>query len=164
MTRGGGRAASALDNARAPPRQIAPVGVTKVGPCGLKTYTIAYEDPPQAGLVEAAKRAAGRAVRALPGDVEIHGAGFLVIHHGRDGDMVLLGLWSNENELILTTWTSTCEEPPNLKRVTELHPRACVWDLHVVSFEARTWLRTVLRGKGAGGTEAYLGAWFQGPV
>lgn len=164
MTPTDSSAASALEDARARPRTIAPAGVTKVGPCRLKTYTIAYEDPPQATLVEAARRAARTAVRALPGDVQIHGMGFLVIHDGCDGNMVLLGVWSNENELIFTTWTSTNEDPQDFKRVGGLRPRGCVWDLHVVGFEARTWLHTVLRGGEAGSRDAYLDAWFAGSV
>ena len=71
------------------------------------------------------------------------GAGFVVAHRGRGADYVVLGWWSEENELPVHV-VRRDQTPGAAWRAARHGESFCVWDLQVVAFERDAWVATVL--------------------
>ncbi len=113
----------------------------------LKVYGIAaVAERPRAALVDAAKAltpACLPAATASAGEAARYGAGFVVVHDAADFGFVLFDWWSGENELHQRLFSCPLDRPAALAP----HPSpavGCVWELAVIDFERRAWLRHVL--------------------
>jgi hypothetical protein len=103
----------------------------------LKHYAIALHDrDPRPELVAATRRAARDVV---PGDAP----GFTIAHDAATAGLGLVYWWANENEIHHRVFASPLDDPGALEPAdgTGL---ACVWELEVIDFERRAWLRDVL--------------------
>ena len=81
--------------------------------------------------------------------------GFVVIHRAADYAFVLIDWWSGQNELRQHLLSAPLDRPGELAP----HPSpaiGCVWELAVVDFERRAWLRHVLDNPNGPDLEAYL--------
>jgi hypothetical protein len=128
----------------------------------LKRFTISFDgsavhwDDFAAGV--------GRALAALPEPAQAPGrpgVGFLIGHHGRTADFVVLGWWDNENELPLRVFV---RPPGEHWRAAGPSESVCVWDLEVIWAERQAYVDTMLAD---GTAEAYLarhGGWAEDEV
>ncbi len=89
--------------------------------------------------------------RILTARVEIErtphqGAGFAVLHEGDEGRWLLLHWWVAGGIATRRLWRS--DLVPNGQFV-EADPllMACVWELELIDFERRAWMRTAMAGK-----------------
>ena len=105
----------------------------------LKHYGIALHDrAPRPALVAATRRAA---LDVVPGDA----LGFTIAHDAATAGLGLVYWWANENEIHYRVFAAPHDDPGALEPAdgTGL---ACVWELEVIDFERRAWLRDVLVG------------------
>ena len=70
--------------------------------------------------------------------------GFMITHHGKGSNFVLLDWWCNENELQHQVYYSTKETPENLSKQTDNTPIACVWDLIIMNHERNAWVKNMM--------------------
>jgi hypothetical protein len=129
----------------------------------IKVYGISHRPtPPSAPLVEAA-RAAARGILVQPAvSPGRYGIGFMGVHEGRGENLVFVDWWGNENELFHHVFVSSPRAPGQLEDVTMTSRSACVWDLAVIDFERRAWIRTVLSRPEDPDLEEYLRAHLEG--
>jgi hypothetical protein len=109
-------------------------------------YGIALRDrAPRPELAAATRRAA---LEVVPGDA----LGFTIAHDAATAGLGLVYWWANENEIHHRTFAAPLDQPGELEPAdgTGL---ACVWELEVIDFERRAWLRDVLEG---GDEQRYL--------
>jgi len=85
-------------------------------------------------------RAAGRA-----------GVAFTIGHQGRDRKYFVLGWWDNENELPLRVWVCEGHGAKPRWRPARDGESVCVWDLDIVWFERRMYVRHVMAHRPDGG-------------
>ncbi len=125
----------------------------------VKLYGIAAAaERPREELVSAAKTVARRGLPApaeASGDCPRYGASFIVVHDAADYGFVLVDWWAGENELHQRLFSCA------LDRVDALEPHrspavGCVWELAVIDFERRAWLRHVLANPAGPDLEAYF--------
>ena len=104
----------------------------------LKHYGIARRDrAPRRELVAATRRAA---LDVVPPDA----IGFTIAHDAATAGLGLVYWWANENEIHCRAFAAPRDDPGALEPAdgTGL---ACVWELEVIDFERRAWLRDVLQ-------------------
>jgi hypothetical protein len=151
------------------PRSIRFLGVSELSGWQVKLYGIAWQgEQPRQQLIRAATRAAAQALpapaRQLGGtEADRYGLGFCVIHDASDRCFVLCHWWAAENELHQRMFSAPLDAPGTLAP----HPSeaiGCVWELEVIDFERRAWLRHVLADPGGLDEAAYLRATFNGKV
>lgn len=70
------------------------------------------------------------------------GIGFLIAHHGRAADYVILGWWDRENELPIRVFLRTPDEEH--WRPSRESESLCVWDLEVIWAERQAYVDTVM--------------------
>jgi hypothetical protein len=100
---------------------------------------------PRPALVAATRHVATGAVPA--------GApGFTIAHDAATAALAIVYWWANENEIHARYFAAPKEVPGALAPVEDTG-MACVWELEVIDFERRAWLRDVLED---GDLEAYL--------
>lgn len=124
----------------------------------LKVYGIrAGQEPPSPALVRAAKELAAG---LLPGDdpgAGHYGVGFMVVHQAADFAFVLVDWWAGEHEVHQHLLSAPLDRPDRL--APHAGPAVgCVWELAVVDFERRAWLRHVLDNPDGPDLEGYLDA------
>jgi hypothetical protein len=104
----------------------------------LKHYGIALHDRvPRRELVAATRRVAHDVV---PGEA----LGFTIAHDAATAGLGLVYWWANENEVHCRVFAAPLDDPGALEPAdgTGL---ACIWELEVIDFERRAWLRDVLQ-------------------
>ena len=114
----------------------------------LKPYVIFATENTSYLALEVAAYAAAQQILTQPAVLPPlrYGVGFLIIHAGRDSDFVLVGWWSQENELALRVLTAPPGQPEQLTERTNLDGTvACVWDLAVIWREREAWVKHLLR-------------------
>jgi hypothetical protein len=121
------------------PRQISFLG--RSGP--TKHYGIATHGPSPNPVFAAAVRAL-----AEPGI-----PGFTIAHDAVSAGLGLVYWWANDNEIHARYHAAPKDNPGALVAVEDTG-MACVWELEVIDFERRAWLRDVLED---GDLDAYLG-------
>jgi len=84
------------------------------------------------------------------------GVGFLILHHGRGADYLVLGWWDNGNELPLRLRIR--EHGRADWRAAQAHESICVWDIELIAAERDAYVATVLGGRGIAAVEDYLAA------
>jgi hypothetical protein len=122
-------------------------GVVRLAGWRLKLYTIsaAGRDVSEALL----DRARETASAALPGG---DGCGFLIVHSGEDAIWLLVHWWQGD---ILCQRLLRATDDTRFA-VAEPHLFACVWELHVIDHERRSWASNGL-GARSDGVRSYLG-------
>jgi hypothetical protein len=141
------------------PRTISYDGVHETSGWRLKRFAISFDGSPldwdrfSGGL--------SLADASLPTPAETAdrtGTGFVIAHHGRTAEYVVLGWWDRENELPLRVFVRTPAEGKwRPARDTE---SVCVWDLEVIWAERQAYVDTVLTEEPS--PDAYLarhGGW-----
>jgi hypothetical protein len=114
------------------PRRIAFLGRDGA----VKHYGIALGgELPRPALAEATRRLAATALPA-----------------GATAALAIVYWWANENELHARHFFAPLDDPGALAPLPDAG-LACVWELEVIDFERRAWLRDVLED---GDPEAYL--------
>lgn len=109
----------------------------------VKHYGIGDARP---ALAEATRRVAADAIPA--------GApGFTIAHDAATAALAIAYWWADENEIHARYHAAPKEAPGALVPVEDTG-MACVWELEVIDFERRAWLRDVLED---GDLDAYLG-------
>lgn len=109
----------------------------------VKHYGIGGARP---ALVDATRRVAADAIPA--------GApGFTIAHDAATAALAIAYWWANENEIHARYFAAPKAAPGALAPVQDTG-MACVWELEVIDFERRAWLRDVLED---GDLDAYLG-------
>ena len=112
----------------------------------VKHYGIALGHGEARPALTAATRAA--AARAIP-----EGAvGFTIAHDAATAGLAIVYWWANDNELHARYFAAPRDDPAALAEFTDTS-MACVWELEVIDFERRAWLRDVLED---GDVAAYL--------
>jgi hypothetical protein len=108
----------------------------------VKHYGIGDARP---ALAEATRRVAADAIPA--------GApGFTIAHDAASAALAIAYWWANENEIHARYYAAPKEAPRALAPLEDTG-MACVWELEVIDFERRAWLRDVLED---GDLDAYL--------
>ena len=130
----------------------------------LKQFTISFDGSAVRWDEFAPGFALAEAVLPRPAQTDDRpGVGFLIAHHGRTADYVVLGWWDHENELPLRVFVRTPDE--GVWRPAGEHESVCVWDLEVIWAERQAYVDTVLSADGS--IEAYLtrhGGWAEDEV
>jgi hypothetical protein len=124
------------------PRRIAFLGRDGT----VKHYGIALgRELPRAPLVAATRRLGATLLpRSAPG--------FTIAHDAATAALAIVYWWANENELHARHFWAPVEDPGALVPLPDAG-LACVWELEVIDFERRAWLRDVLED---GDPDAYL--------
>ncbi|MFO0582439.1 MAG: DUF1272 domain-containing protein [Anaeromyxobacter sp.] len=116
-------------------------GVAVLGEWRVKRYALwsVERAPPDAAALDEALRLA-RAVldRAARG-----GLGFVILHHGRDGDYLLVDWWSDEDVLNHRLLVRPTGEPA-FRDPRQASWLACVWELELVAGERDLWVETTM--------------------
>lgn len=126
------------------PREIHFHGVRSRGEWSLKVFSVVY-----GGIAFDARDFEPPLEMALGGlprpDLEQGrpGLGFLIAHQGRGDNYLILGWWSNENELPIKAWVR--REGEDWRPAIE-GESVCVWDLEVVWEERQAWIATMMSG------------------
>lgn len=118
----------------------------------LKVYSITADRSVSSPLVAAARTVAFAQLdkwRAGDRRWDDYGAGFLIVHHGRDANYVLLDWWIAECILQHHVWISQLDSPGEFEYVSPTGLCVCVWELEILQFEREAWIRNVL-GRDAG--------------
>ncbi|WP_214318294.1 hypothetical protein [Nonomuraea sediminis] len=140
------------------PRNIAYLGLRELPGWRVKLYGIAWQGAePRPDLLQAGAELAGR---VLLEQRDHHGLGFCVVHEARGMTYVLVDWWACENEIHQRLFSTSDD-------AFAPHPSdaiGCVWELAVVDFERRAWLRHVLANPGGPDEDAYLRETFNGKV
>ena len=100
---------------------------------------------PRPALAEATRHVATGAIPA-------GAAGFTIAHDAATAALAIVYWWANENEIHARYYGAPKEVPGALVPVEDTG-MACVWELEVIDFERRAWLRDVLED---GDLDAYL--------
>lgn len=99
------------------------------------------------------RRALATATREAAADLVPDGAySFTIAHDAQASALGLVYWWAHENELLHRVLVAPHGDPAALV-IHDGPEMACVWELEVVDFERRAWLRHVLQ---AGDRHAYL--------
>jgi hypothetical protein len=112
----------------------------------VKHYGIALgRETPSEPLAAATRRLAAT---LLPAGA----AGFTIAHDAATAALAIVYWWAHENELHARHFWAPLEDPGALVPLQDAG-LACVWELEIIDFERRAWLRDVLED---GDREAYL--------
>ena len=116
------------------------------GPAAIKFSFISVDgSPPASSTVESAERViAGCAdeLRATP-----HcGAGFAILHRGEEANWLLLLWWTEGGTATRRLWRADLGDGLNFAPVDPLY-MACVWELGIIDFERRAWMKSVMSGR-----------------
>lgn len=127
-------------------RDIHFTGVRTMSNWQLKTYRIMYDNKSFSEDLE--KESMQLLQTELPGNTDDnYGVGFMITHHGKGLNFVLLDWWCNENELQQQVYYSSKEAPEKLSKRNGNSPIACVWDLIVFNHERNAWVKYMMTEK-----------------
>lgn len=73
------------------------------------------------------------------------GAGFAILHEGEEGRWLLLHWWLDGGIVTRKLWRADLIEGSDFADTDPLL-MACVWELGIVDFERRAWMRTMMSG------------------
>lgn len=125
------------------PRNIEFKGVHSVKNWEIKTYSIVYEK--KSFAMELEKESLKLLQSDLPEiDDNTHGLGFMIMHHGKGSNFVLLDWWCNKNELKQQVYYSSKGAPGILRKQNGVASIACVWDLIIINHERNAWVLNMM--------------------
>ncbi len=125
-------------------RPIRALGLLRHERWWLRSFTILAA--PLANPLRSFRPAIDRLLSMLPSPASTPqriGAGFLVLHHGREADYAVLGWWDNENELPLRLLIRDHGARTRWRRPRPAES-VCVWDLEVIWAERNAYIETAL--------------------
>jgi hypothetical protein len=169
--------AGADDNAAdavvvAPPELVAPheprpirfLRRERAGAWRLKLYGIALPGREvRAELVDAAMELAP-SVFPAPARVDgRYGVGYVTVHDAATSCLVLYYWWQSANECHYRAYASPLDDPAALTKIEDPGV-GCVWELAIVDFESRAWLRRVLDNPDGPDLDRYLAEHFEADV
>jgi hypothetical protein len=138
------------------PRTIRFHGVRETRGTRTKMYSISWDGSTidwsrfEAGISLVLSELPGKGT--LPGRP---GLGFVIAHHGRTADYVVLSWWDNENEL--PTRVRVCVEKHDSGWREAMESESfCIWDLEVMWFERESYVSTLLSGYPGDQSHRYL--------
>jgi len=124
-------------------RNIDFTGIQSIKHWQIKTYSIIYDRA--SFSKELVNESIGLLKNELPGITDhTYGLGFLITHHGKGSNFVLIDWWHNENELQHQVYYSSKESPEKLIKQNSSAPAACVWDLIVINHERNAWVKHMM--------------------
>jgi hypothetical protein len=123
-------------------------GVIALGGWRLKLYAISADGGTASDALLTAARAT--ADSALP---DQEGCGFLIVHRGEDAIWLLVHWW--QEDILCQRLFRASEETASAFAAAEPHLFACVWELHVIDHERRSWAANGL-GISSDGVRRYL--------
>lgn len=112
----------------------------------VKRYSIAYNNESFSETLE--NESLQLLQNVLPKiDNTNYGVGFMIVHHGKGANFVLIDWWCKENELKHLVYYSSKESPEKLILQNGSSPIACVWDLIVINHERNAWVEHMMTEK-----------------
>lgn len=146
------------------PRAVRFLGYHDADGWRVKLYGIsAYAERPREALLEALRRAADDHLPRPAIADDRYGVGFAIAHDAADLGFLLVDWWSGENEIHQRLLSAPLDRFGDLAQ----HPTpavGCVWELSVVDFERRAWLRHVLARPQGPDLDAYMAEQFNEDV
>lgn len=128
------------------PRRAWFQGLVQAGPATIKLNTICADG----AHVDADTLArAGAVIASAAGEIaatDHRGAGFAVLHEGEQGRWLLLHWWLAGGIAARKLWRADLVPHSPFVEAAP-HLMACVWELGVIDFERRAWMRTAMSGK-----------------
>lgn len=149
------------------PRSIRFLELWKPGDWRVKVYGIsARNDRPERDLVAVAKELALKQFPRPAVTENRYGVGLLIVHEGGDGNYVLVDWWLGKHKLKSYVYSADPGRvrPEEFRDVTSTGLTGCVWELHVLDFERRAWVHSVLAREGGPDLDEYLVQRFEGSV
>ncbi|CAN5679620.1 hypothetical protein BH24ACT22_BH24ACT22_18090 [soil metagenome] len=139
-------------------RQISSLGVLEVDEWRFKLYGIHApgRPAPDDGWKPTVWELAQTRLEDTRGHPERYGVGFIIVHHGREADFVLIDWWVGENMLENHVHVFPSDGSGTHEYMVDSGLAACVWELSVMSFEREAWIETVLANSSNPDLEAYL--------
>ena len=138
------------------PRPIRFHGLEELGDWRIKVYSIALRG--RAERPELIRATLDTARDVLPVDAFADGragAGFVIAHDASTTSILLIYWWQGTNELHHRIFVGPLDNLSVLDSV-DPQPVGCVWELEVIDFERRVWLRDVLANSDGADLELYL--------
>ncbi len=132
-------------------RPIRFLGETEANVYRWKNYSITYDarEVSPEFLANGERIVAEVAARIRDDTTKIrYGMGFIIFHAGRGCEFLCVGIWQEENELHLESFSSPPGEPEQLAPTSAHGAIACVWDLRVIAHETEAWRRHLLQATG----------------
>jgi len=120
--------------------------LVEAGPVTVKLDAICADGAQIDADTFAAAEAVIRAAAGTMAATDHRGAGFAILHEGEEGRWLLLHWWLGGGIATRLLWRA--DLVPHAAFV-EADPllMACVWELGVIDFERRAWMRTVMSGR-----------------
>ena len=115
----------------------------------VKVFSIRHASRPEPddSDFEMAKLLVAPKLRAIDGKYH-HGAAFLTLHFGADGDYLLIDWWTGENMLQQALFLRHTNQT-EFEDMTGSGLMACVWELHIIDAERRAWIDCILKEDGS---------------
>lgn len=128
------------------PRKARFARLIETGPAKIKLSTISAEDTHVANdAVDAAAKmiaTQGEAIAAT----EHRQAGFAILHHGEEARWLLLHWWLQGGISTQKLWRADFGSNSTFIPAEPLL-MACVWELSIIDFERRAWMRTAMASR-----------------
>ncbi len=139
-------------------RQVSSLGVLEVDEWRFKLYGIHApgRSAPDDGWKLTVQELAQTRLEDTGGHPERYGVGFIIIHHGREANFVLIDWWVGENMLENHVHVFPPGDSGTYEHMVNTGLAACVWELSVMSFEREAWIETVLANPQNPNLKAYL--------
>jgi hypothetical protein len=138
------------------PRPIRFLRRERAGAWRLKLYGIALPGREVRGeLAEAAMELAPSVFPSPARDEGRYGVGYVTVHDSATFGLALYYWWQSANECHYRAYGSPLDDPTALSKIEDPGV-GCVWELAVVDFESRAWLRHVLDNPDGPDLERYL--------
>jgi hypothetical protein len=120
--------------------------VIDCGPAAIKLSLISFDgQPPAAPTLDAARTvvaAEGTTIATTPNN----GAGFAILHRSDEANWLLLLWWVHGDTAARKLWRADPGDGTAFIAVDPLY-MACVWELGIVDFERKAWMKTAMSGR-----------------
>jgi hypothetical protein len=128
------------------PRQAWFERIIACGPAVIKLSVISFDGAkPAAETFAAARQVIAAEAPALEATPHL-GAGFAILHRGEEANWLLLLWWTDDGTVTRKLWRGDLDDGVTFAPVDPVY-MACVWELGVIDFETRAWIRTAMAGK-----------------
>ena len=149
------------------PYRARPIRFLRRERCGawrLKVYGIALPGrEPRPEFVDAVMELAPEVFPAPAQTDDRYGVGFVTAHDSAIGGLALYYWWQSANECHYRAYASPLDDPGALTKLDDPGV-GCVWELAIVDFESRAWLRDVLDNPDGPDLDRYLDEHYDGDV
>jgi hypothetical protein len=127
------------------PRPIRFQAVQHLKDWKLKVYTISadHTSVPQEAINAARNFTSG--VLSSVRDQSHYHTGYMIVHKAREAYFYLVGWWTGENMLCQEVKMAPLNNPEQIKPLDNTAIIACVWELEVIDFERKSWMKHLLK-------------------